>query len=103
MGEGDNFTAISKKLKHHLKLKISVRFLSVLLVLVLLSCISMYFVFLFEVLSQSGANATDFSLKVEQKLAGLEGHLDRQKQGGAGSDRDSIRASILDEAVIVCS
>ena len=48
--------------------------------------------------------ATDFCFQVEQKLAGLEGHLssDKQKQGTAGNDRDSIRASILDEAVIVC-
>lgn len=27
---------------------------------------------------------------------------DRQKQGGPVKDKDSIRASILDEAVIVC-
>lgn len=27
---------------------------------------------------------------------------DKQKQGGAPKDKDSIRASILDEAVIVC-
>ncbi|XP_010670996.2 probable helicase MAGATAMA 3 isoform X1 [Beta vulgaris subsp. vulgaris] len=47
--------------------------------------------------------AVSMDYLVEQKLAGLEGHLDRQKQGGAGSDRDSIRASILDEAVIVFS
>lgn len=27
---------------------------------------------------------------------------DKQKQGGAAKDKDTIRASILDEAVIVC-
>lgn len=43
------------------------------------------------------------TFKVEQKRAGLEGHLDRQKQGAAGNDIDSVRASILDEAVIVCN
>uniref|UniRef100_A0A803LMN9 Helicase MAGATAMA 3 n=1 Tax=Chenopodium quinoa TaxID=63459 RepID=A0A803LMN9_CHEQI len=47
--------------------------------------------------------AVSMDYLVEQKLAGLEGHLDRQKQGAPGSDRDSIRASILDEAVIVFS
>ncbi|CAO2840402.1 unnamed protein product [Amaranthus hypochondriacus] len=47
--------------------------------------------------------AVSMDYLVERKLAGLEGHLDKQKQGAAGSDRDSIRASILDEAVIVFS
>lgn len=28
---------------------------------------------------------------------------DKQKQGGAGRDRDIIRASVLDEAAIVCN
>ncbi|KAJ8421765.1 hypothetical protein Cgig2_018958 [Carnegiea gigantea] len=48
--------------------------------------------------------AVSMDYLVEQKLAGLKGHLssDRQKQGTAGNDKDSIRASILDEAVIVC-
>lgn len=27
---------------------------------------------------------------------------DKQKQGGTGKDKDSIRASVLEEAVIVC-
>ncbi|XP_074282276.1 putative helicase MAGATAMA 3 [Silene latifolia] len=40
---------------------------------------------------------------VEQKLASLGGHqaTDRQKHGATGTDRDNIRASILDDAVIV--
>lgn len=41
--------------------------------------------------------------QVEQKLAGMDMSGDKQKQGGAGRDRDSIRASVLDEAAIVCS
>ncbi|KAH6772481.1 P-loop containing nucleoside triphosphate hydrolases superfamily protein [Perilla frutescens var. hirtella] len=41
---------------------------------------------------------------VEQKLAGMDTQVgDKQKQGGAAKDKDSIRASILDEAVIVFS
>lgn len=49
--------------------------------------------------------AVSMDYLVEQKLNGLQGHLssDKQKQGNTGSDRDSIRASILDEAVIVFS
>ncbi|XP_056694647.1 probable helicase MAGATAMA 3 [Spinacia oleracea] len=47
--------------------------------------------------------AVSMDYLVEQKRAGLEGHLDRQKQGAAGNDIDSVRASILDEAVIVFS
>ncbi|KAL2254379.1 UNVERIFIED_CONTAM: putative helicase MAGATAMA 3 [Sesamum indicum] len=39
---------------------------------------------------------------VEQKLAGVDSQSgDKQKQGGVAKDKDSIRASILDEAVIV--
>ncbi|KAH9626455.1 hypothetical protein KSS87_004956 [Heliosperma pusillum] len=40
---------------------------------------------------------------VEQKLSALGGHqaTDRQKHGATGTDRDNIRASILDDAVIV--
>ncbi|KAK2992800.1 hypothetical protein RJ640_009097 [Escallonia rubra] len=41
---------------------------------------------------------------VEQKLAGMDFQTgDKQKQGAAGRDRDSVRASIMDEAVIVFS
>lgn len=33
----------------------------------------------------------------------MDSHVgDKQKQGGVAKDKDSIRASILDEAVIVC-
>ena len=74
-----------------------VKALSVLIELLLLFCDVGY-------LNVCRTKATDFHFQVEQKLAGLEGHLssDKQKQGTAGNDRDSIRASILDEAVIVC-
>ena len=41
---------------------------------------------------------------MEQKLAGVDFQSgDKQKQGGATKDKDGIRASILDEAVIVCN
>ena len=41
---------------------------------------------------------------MEQKLAGVDFQTsDKQKHRGAGRERDSIRASILDEAAIVCS
>ncbi|KAL6538037.1 putative helicase MAGATAMA 3 [Orobanche gracilis] len=42
---------------------------------------------------------------VEQKLAGTDTHVgDKQRQGGMGhEEKDNIRASILDEAVIVFS
>lgn len=41
---------------------------------------------------------------VEQKLASMGAQVgDKQKQGGVAKDRDSVRASILDEAVIVFS
>ncbi|KAG5550073.1 hypothetical protein RHGRI_015137 [Rhododendron griersonianum] len=41
---------------------------------------------------------------VEQKLAGVDFQTsDKHKQGGSGRERDSIRASILDEAAIVFS
>ncbi|KAG9148748.1 hypothetical protein Leryth_013426 [Lithospermum erythrorhizon] len=41
---------------------------------------------------------------VEQKLAGMNTQSgDKQKQGSSAKDKDSIRASILDEAVIVFS
>ncbi|KAL7001986.1 putative helicase MAGATAMA 3 [Sarracenia purpurea var. burkii] len=41
---------------------------------------------------------------VEQKLAGMDFQTsDKHKHGGAGRERDSIRASILDEAAIVFS
>lgn len=40
---------------------------------------------------------------MEQRLSGMDSQIgDRQKQGGPVKDKDSIRASILDEAVIVC-
>ncbi|KAH7567616.1 hypothetical protein JRO89_XS07G0104600 [Xanthoceras sorbifolium] len=42
-----------------------------------------------------------FSLSVEQKRNGST--ADKQKLGGTGKDKDSIRSAILDEAVIVCS
>lgn len=39
---------------------------------------------------------------MEQKLAGVDFQTsDKHKQGGQGRERDSIRASILDEAAIV--
>ncbi|KAL9240292.1 hypothetical protein vseg_014530 [Gypsophila vaccaria] len=49
--------------------------------------------------------AVSMDYLVEQKLAALAGHqtADKQKQGGGQSDRDSVRASVLDEAVIVFS
>ncbi|KAI7990175.1 putative helicase MAGATAMA 3 [Camellia lanceoleosa] len=41
---------------------------------------------------------------VEQKLAGMDFQTtDKHKHGGAGRERDSIRASVLDEAAIVFS
>lgn len=41
--------------------------------------------------------------QVEQKLAGMDTQVgDKQKQGDTAKDKDSMRASILDEAVIVC-
>ncbi|XP_031111945.1 probable helicase MAGATAMA 3 [Ipomoea triloba] len=42
---------------------------------------------------------------VEQKMAGMDMQTtsDKQKQGGTGKDKDSIRASVLEEAVIVFS
>ncbi|KAI5661475.1 hypothetical protein M9H77_20798 [Catharanthus roseus] len=48
--------------------------------------------------------AVSMDYLVEQKLAGMDSQgSDKQKQGGAPKDKDSIRASILDEAVIVFS
>ncbi|CAK9160445.1 unnamed protein product [Ilex paraguariensis] len=48
--------------------------------------------------------AVSMDYLVEQKLAGMDFQTgDKQKQGGAGRDKDSIRASILDEAAIVFS
>lgn len=48
--------------------------------------------------------AVSMDYLVEQKLAGMDSQTgDKQKQGGAAKDKDSIRASILDEAVIVFS
>lgn len=47
--------------------------------------------------------AVSMDYLVEQKLAGMDMSGDKQKQGGAGRDRDSIRASVLDEAAIVFS
>ncbi|KAK9090786.1 hypothetical protein Sjap_023963 [Stephania japonica] len=45
-----------------------------------------------------------FSLQVEQKFAGMDQTtIDPKRRGAPGVDRDSIRASVLDEAVIVCS
>lgn len=39
---------------------------------------------------------------MEQKLAGVDFQTsDKHKHGGSGRERDSIRASILDEAAIV--
>lgn len=39
---------------------------------------------------------------MEQKLASMDSQSgDKQKQGGTLKDKDNIRASILDEAVIV--
>ncbi|XP_057977955.1 probable helicase MAGATAMA 3 isoform X2 [Malania oleifera] len=48
--------------------------------------------------------AVSMDYLVEQKLAGMDYlSADRQKHGVAGRDRDSVRASILDEAAIVFS
>ncbi|XP_071931172.1 probable helicase MAGATAMA 3 isoform X1 [Coffea arabica] len=48
--------------------------------------------------------AVSMDYLVEQKLAGVDFQSgDKQKQGGATKDKDGIRASILDEAVIVFS
>ncbi|XP_057763657.1 LOW QUALITY PROTEIN: probable helicase MAGATAMA 3 [Salvia miltiorrhiza] len=48
--------------------------------------------------------AVSMDYLVEQKLAGVDTQVgDKQKQGGTAKDKDSIRASILDEAVIVFS
>ncbi|XP_027774107.1 probable helicase MAGATAMA 3 isoform X2 [Solanum pennellii] len=48
--------------------------------------------------------AVSMDYLVEQRLSGMDSQIgDRQKQGGPGKDKDSIRASILDEAVIVFS
>ncbi|PIN13525.1 tRNA-splicing endonuclease positive effector (SEN1) [Handroanthus impetiginosus] len=48
--------------------------------------------------------AVSMDYLVEQKLAGMDSQAgDKQKQGGVTKDKDSIRASILDEAVIVFS
>ncbi|CAA0826618.1 Probable helicase MAGATAMA 3 [Striga hermonthica] len=48
--------------------------------------------------------AVSMDYLVEQKLSGVDSHTgDKQRQGGASNDRDSIRTSILDEAVIVFS
>ncbi|KAI3447169.1 hypothetical protein Pfo_003834 [Paulownia fortunei] len=48
--------------------------------------------------------AVSMDYLVEQKLAGMDSQAgDKQKQGGVAKDKDSIRASILDEAVIVFS
>ncbi|KAK6157811.1 hypothetical protein DH2020_012059 [Rehmannia glutinosa] len=47
--------------------------------------------------------AVSMDYLVEQKLSGIDSQAgDKQKQGGVAKDKDSIRASILDEAVIVC-
>ncbi|TMW99555.1 hypothetical protein EJD97_002376 [Solanum chilense] len=48
--------------------------------------------------------AVSMDYLVEQRLSGMDSQIgDRQKQGGTVKDKDSIRASILDEAVIVFS
>ncbi|KAK4739697.1 hypothetical protein R3W88_003394 [Solanum pinnatisectum] len=48
--------------------------------------------------------AVSMDYLVEQRLSGMDSQIgDRQKQGGPVKDKDSIRASILDEAVIVFS
>ncbi|KAK4339969.1 hypothetical protein RND71_041431 [Anisodus tanguticus] len=48
--------------------------------------------------------AVSMDYLVEQRLSGMDSQTgDRQKQGGPVKDKDSIRASILDEAVIVFS
>ncbi|KAK6119170.1 hypothetical protein DH2020_047102 [Rehmannia glutinosa] len=48
--------------------------------------------------------AVSMDYLVEQKLSGIDSQAgDKQKQGGVAKDKDSIRASILDEAVIVFS
>ncbi|KAK4476866.1 hypothetical protein RD792_016030 [Penstemon davidsonii] len=48
--------------------------------------------------------AVSMDYLVEQKLAGGDSQAgDKQKQGGVAKDKDNIRASILDEAVIVFS
>ncbi|KAJ8572563.1 hypothetical protein K7X08_009074 [Anisodus acutangulus] len=39
---------------------------------------------------------------VEQRLSGMDSQTGNRRQGGPVKDKDSIRASILDEAVIVC-
>lgn len=40
---------------------------------------------------------------MEKNLSGMDFKTDKQKQGGAGRDRDTIRAAIMDEAAIVCN
>ncbi|XP_009783831.1 probable helicase MAGATAMA 3 isoform X2 [Nicotiana sylvestris] len=48
--------------------------------------------------------AVSMDYLVEQRLSGMDSQTgDRQKQGGPLKDKDSIRGSILDEAVIVFS
>ncbi|KAL7592596.1 hypothetical protein Lser_V15G34181 [Lactuca serriola] len=48
--------------------------------------------------------AVSMDYLVEQKLAGMDFQTaDKQKQGGAGRDRDTMRASIMDESAIVFS
>ncbi|KAJ9561302.1 hypothetical protein OSB04_006462 [Centaurea solstitialis] len=48
--------------------------------------------------------AVSMDYLVEQKLAGMDFQTaDKQKQGGAARDRDTMRASIMDESAIVFS
>ncbi|KAL3616777.1 putative helicase MAGATAMA 3 [Castilleja foliolosa] len=47
--------------------------------------------------------AVSMDYLVEQKRFGVDFQAGDKRQGGAGNDRDSIRASILEEAVIVFS
>ncbi|KAL2454450.1 putative helicase MAGATAMA 3 [Abeliophyllum distichum] len=48
--------------------------------------------------------AVSMDYLVEQKLAGMDSQTgDKQKQGGTAKDKDNIRASIMDESVIVFS
>ena len=43
----------------------------------------------------------EFVLQLKQKNESME--ADKERFGAAGKDRDSVRAAILEEAVIVCN
>ncbi|GMQ01757.1 hypothetical protein CsSME_00048288 [Camellia sinensis var. sinensis] len=54
--------------------------------------------------SHHSVHTVSMDYLVEQKLAGMDFQTtDKHKHGGAGRERDSIRASVLDEAAIVFS